>query len=445
MADFLSQYVNDAYLPQDGGTGTPCSSHAGLYGPSTVQSFANDGTQLSPKSASAELTFLPYEDWDASAEIPPGHLVHTVEWKVTLNKRTIVKITELDVIVPPSSFFEHVVKSKLDKALKTKRLSQKRYHVESTDVVVSVTQSKVRDVSNSFDALDIDWAVIERQMKRWEGYVRAGKQIRVDLAFNYMEGGQNAVGPSRNEPRAQGASATQFMLGQRADQIDAENHSLGGPEHWRQAYRVMRCPGHLCKSSKWCWCDSTDQTHYPLEQHHLASLTRDMEQGLVLETHDDVPLYLRKQLYAEAQQRQNHGRHKGSGPSSKSADININVLHAQSPATADDRQDSSVSPNGSCSAGERRFCADIPGYRDAAVEDYCRWLESKVRSPRLKQEICKARDRTLEQGFTLHQVYRGNNPADFIENDVKPGIARQWVDDIPVWAEERSRDEVRHD
>jgi len=170
-----------------------------------------------------------------------------------------------------------------------------------------------------------------------------------------------------------------------------------------------------------------------------------MEQGLVLKTHDDVPLYLRKQLYAEAQQRQNHERHKGSGPSSTSADINIIVLHAQSPATADNSYGNSALGGGHSPAEGRRLCVDVPGYRDTAVEDYCCWLESKVRSPRLKQEIRKARDRTLEQGFTLAQVYQDNSLADFIENDVKPGIARQWVDDIPTWAEERSGNETSNE
>ncbi|RAL13419.1 uncharacterized protein BO97DRAFT_477258 [Aspergillus homomorphus CBS 101889] len=76
----------------------------------------------------------------------------------------------------------------------------------------------------------------------------------------------------------------------------------------------------------------------------------------------------------------------------------------------------------------------IRGLRDVAVKAYCEWQESYVQIAALKAEFRKARDLALENGMDLEQIHLDQDPGFFIENGVKRGIARRFVDDISEWA-----------
>ncbi|PYH95588.1 hypothetical protein BO71DRAFT_322811 [Aspergillus ellipticus CBS 707.79] len=75
----------------------------------------------------------------------------------------------------------------------------------------------------------------------------------------------------------------------------------------------------------------------------------------------------------------------------------------------------------------------IAGLRDVAVKAYCEWQESQVEDEGFKAEFRKARDVTLENGLDLEQIHRDQDPGFFMENGVKRGIARRFVDDIDEW------------
>ncbi|EFW14609.1 conserved hypothetical protein [Coccidioides posadasii str. Silveira] len=126
---------------------------------------------------------------------------------------------------------------------------------------------------------------------------RVGKKLRLGISFNYIEESY----PRKADKRG-ASSVTRRMLAEREAQIDAE-HTSGQSSVWREIYRMMRCPGPPCRQeAQYCWQDSVGKKHYRLRTHHLRSLVRYVEQGGVLETHDDVPDTIREQLYAEEQQ-----------------------------------------------------------------------------------------------------------------------------------------------
>jgi hypothetical protein len=66
--------------------------------------------------------------------------------------------------------------------------------------------------------------------------------------------------------------------------------------------------------------------------------------------------------------------------------------------------DTSALPSATRSAS-RGSPLSIPGLRDDAVEDYCKWHCSKVRSRNQKQQYELACALTLEKGFDLELVY----------------------------------------
>jgi hypothetical protein len=61
---------------------------------------------------------------------------------------------------------------------------------DDISVVVSVIGRSERDLTKRFDEIEIDWPVIEKQLVVWGELFRAGKRLRVDLSFNYLEIGQ---------------------------------------------------------------------------------------------------------------------------------------------------------------------------------------------------------------------------------------------------------------
>jgi len=55
-----------------------------------------------------------------------------------------------------------------------------------------VTERSKRDLTKRFDEMDVDWFLVERQLSQWSESFRAGRKLRVDVSFNYVEIGQPA-------------------------------------------------------------------------------------------------------------------------------------------------------------------------------------------------------------------------------------------------------------
>lgn len=181
------------------------------------------------------------------------------------------------------------------------------------------------------------------------------------------------------------------MLLERENQIDAE-YTSGQPSIWREVHRLMRCPGPSCHhQGQFCWQHPAGKKHYKLRTHHLRSLIKYVEQGGILETHDDVLNVIREELYAEEQQRLERGQPKSSSllTGGTPYPINIDVLLAQSPSafmvTISTTTTAILSPSNT----HVSVCLKIPGARDEAVKAYSQWQELNV-----ADEILKA-DRTV--------------------------------------------------
>jgi len=77
---------------------------------------------------------------------------------------------------------------------------------------------------------------------------------------------------------------------------------------------------------------------------------------------------------------------------------------------------------------------DLP--LDIAVSEYCCWQQSRVDCDTLKDDITKARDVALKNGFDLNQIHEDQDPDFFIQHGVKVGVARRFVSDIRNWVEQ---------
>jgi hypothetical protein len=406
----------------------------------TTDFTALSGASRSPESALSEniysqqvaclqqekLQLLNMEEWDDEKTYdkdPPNCIHYTIEWKVTLNGKLVSKDTEQNLVLAPTFYWPQYLKPKLEKLLGKKVSSNKRVIPDDTNVVVSVTDRLERDLTRRFDETEIEWPVIEKQLAAWSELFRAGKKLRVDLSFNYLETGQQST--TRKGDKRSFTSATQQMLGERAMQIDAEEESSGQPSIWRDVYSLMHCPGPPCYLGPHCWRDPIGKRHYKLKTHHFKSLIRHLEHGGQLRTHDDVPEDIREQIYAEDQQRLERHQKVTNVPSSNLPPINItNVLPA------------SMSTSQMADQPPRIIPLTVPGLRDAALKEYCDWQQSQVGDLEWKAGFQKAYDVAIKHALDLQQIYEDQDPSFFTTNGVMLGISRRFVRDIKEWVKQ---------
>jgi hypothetical protein len=347
----------------------------------------------------------------------------------------VAKDTEQDIILIPAAYWHMYLKPEVEK-LSSKKVAHNR-HVEydDTGVVVSVNDRSERDLTKRFDNMNIDWSVVEKQLVRWGELFRAGKRLRVDLSFNYVDASSSQPASTARRGNKRGSSAVQRMVADRTSHMEDEQETSGSPSVWQEVYELMRCPGPPCNLGPHCWRDPFGKWHYKLRTHHLEALVDLVQQGHTLKSHDDVPEDIREQLYAEEHQRQEQHTAATSAPTPSLPPISItNVMPSQpQPFTMTKVLDSS----GNAMATDqhsRSLEIDIPGPRDAAVIAYCEWQQSNVVDEALKDEFRKACVATLEDGLDLEQVYEDQDPGFFVQSGVKRGVARRFVSDIDRWA-----------
>jgi hypothetical protein len=148
-------------------------------------------------------------------EEPPTCLHYSIEWKVTLNNKLLAKDTEPDLVLAPRFYWSLFLRDKLEKLLQKKLPPSKRVACEDTNVVVSVTERSKRDLTKRFDEMDVNWFLVERQLSQWSESFRAGRKLRVDVSFNYVEIGQPAPTAAKRGGKRGYPSSTQQMLAER--------------------------------------------------------------------------------------------------------------------------------------------------------------------------------------------------------------------------------------
>ena len=160
-------------------------------------------------------------------------------------------------------------------------------------------------------------------------------------------------------------------------------------------------------------------------------MVRFVEQVGRLESHDDVPLSLRQQLYAEEQQRRDRKSRKVAESAGGPSPVTINILPGHGHQT--------TPPNGRAhSVGpvqvwESSLADDleIEGSRDVAVRRFSKWLQPQYQDPSLQEEVRKAEQAVLDEAFNLVQIYGGQASDCFIRKKVKRGVADRFMNDIP--------------
>jgi hypothetical protein len=198
-----------------------------------------DATPLSQiRNGPSSLPLLQLAEWDetlAYDEQPPTCIRYLIEWKVKLNNRCISKDTEPDVVLAPGAYWTKFLRSKLDKLAKKKLPPNRTFHVDDTDISVSVNYRGQEDLAMRSDGFDIGWKIIEGKLQAWSNLLLDGKRLKINLSFNYIETSPsgNAIARGRG-----GRSATASQLVERAMDIGEEETVSAQPAIWK---RVQAC------------------------------------------------------------------------------------------------------------------------------------------------------------------------------------------------------------
>ena len=407
---------------------------------STSSTTTPRASSLQPSNL-RERTFVEEADWkperiyDLTSSL---YICYTIEWKVTkretLNRRKVSSDTELNVVLAPGPYWERCLKARLMDLVEHKFAGNADIRPDDTDVVLSVTERSEPDVKKRFNGLDIDWTVIQTQLETWSQYLPKGKKLRLNLSFNYLQVGPRITNPDGKRGDKRGpVSTTQRMLAERSLRLDAEHAASGQPSIWVRVYGLFRCPGSPCALGPHCWVDPVGKKHYRLLTHHLKELVRLVEQGGKLESHDDLPFSLRQQLCAEEQQRRDRKSGKVTESPGGHSPVTINILpsHPQQAMSLNGRPPRA----GSLQILDLSLVDDleIEGPRDVAVRKFSTWLQGQYQDPLYQEEVRKAEQVVLEEGFSLGQIYQGRASDLFAGKKLKRGVADAFTNDIPVW------------
>ena len=177
--DAYQPQIDDPYAPTPGYLDRTPSL---LSSPSPTRDCATDRLQ------SSQLNFLPFAEWgkgDEYDEYPPHYVCYTIAWKLVLNRKTVGKVTEDDLIVAPSEYWDGTLKANVEDMLQMKKKRSQRVRSEGTAVTVSVNDKSLKDFEKFYSSTNIDWKPVEKQLRKWSNLLRMGKKIRVLIAFNY--------------------------------------------------------------------------------------------------------------------------------------------------------------------------------------------------------------------------------------------------------------------
>ncbi|KAI7974043.1 hypothetical protein EIK77_009238 [Talaromyces pinophilus] len=416
---------NSLYAPTPGNLG---------YSPG--YSFSPSPYRTLPQETSDRLGFLPLDEWDESGEYdvqPPQYVCYTIQWKLSLNQKKVGGETAKDLVVAPSDYWKKCLNKAVEDMLQTTQKPGQRVRYESTTIEVSVNDKSQKPLEKFYPST-INWRPVEAQLCKWSNLLRIGKRLTVTITFKYRRdtNDEDPLSSIRRSKKRRRVTATTSMLAERAEDIAAEEEISGRPCSWSLVYELMQCNVKSCQlNSDWCWEDPRDGKHYKLREPHLDRLIEYVDNDGKLEGHGDVPRDIRQDLIRESQTGRRSKRANSPAKGSPYHPVNINVLPAQT------QQALMATPSPTRPSIAESLM--IPGPREQAIRNYCKWLELMATEDDYKADFRRICQVTLENLLDLDLIAKGSDRQFLInfyrERGNKIGTILNFMDRIYEWVQ----------
>lgn len=147
---------------------------------------------------------------------------------------------EQDLVLAPGAFWNRTLKQLVEEHLEQKTPRNKYYEPEETSVVVSVSDRAERNLSKRFDEFNIDWDVVENQLRSWSPLFRGGEKLQIDITFICKAAGKSAAVQTRQSTRRRATGRQHAEL----EAEHEEDEAAGRINHWSKVYAIMRYALH---------------------------------------------------------------------------------------------------------------------------------------------------------------------------------------------------------
>ncbi|KAH6646819.1 hypothetical protein BKA67DRAFT_417191 [Truncatella angustata] len=141
MADFGSQSISFKNVD---GWPSFLQTRTQRNTPETLTSRSSQGSFIE-----ANDDYLDFEQEQEQDQDDQTGIQYSIEWRITYNKKKLPKDTESDVTQAPETYWKDILKHKLEKHAAKKLASIADYHVEDTNINVSVRDRSIRDLTNA--------------------------------------------------------------------------------------------------------------------------------------------------------------------------------------------------------------------------------------------------------------------------------------------------------
>lgn len=369
---------------------------------------------------------------DTSDEEDPT-IPYNVQWKLSIKNRKQVARTELNIKKPIRVFWQEVLKEKLDKAIKK---TKKNCEANSTDIILSTTHHGTKNVTLSFDDLDIDWRAVDRQRKEWNNLPATRKKpnvVTISITFDHT------VVEAEKEPNAAATAAQLHNIRERFGDGNTMTRSVAVSK----AYHLMRCSGPPCgNGGDHCW--RYDGRHIRLFPHHIDILADHLCAGRTLNGHHDVPdTFRRLVLVDEQQQREREEKQRQKDQRRK------RKRHDSDSIYSDPCHGQQCTLGGRSSTPEVIFpnsplIALMEPRRDL-LRSYDVWQICQA-SDDEKESYKRIQHLNLERKYDLGMIVSNQQRAFqyYLENEVPEGVAWHYVCDIKGFYKLRKEEHDKH-
>lgn len=368
------------------------------------------------------LPLLRLSNWESGKQYDktnPVCIHYDFRWKVShrenIRARHVFSGTVPDLVLAPSDFWTINFQARLEGLLKDEdKFPGDSYTCEETIIEMSVERSRQRGLSARCKNLEIDWQLIDDHLEGLGDLFSKGRKITLSIEFVYKEvprDSTTAKGKKKNK------SATETQKLQRAADAGL----------WTRVYERFRCRGKHCKQGPHCWPDErgVHRRLLPVQLEdivgHIKSNMKEGEKEEDVDVNIEIPPNILKNILNDSRKRK--------------ADGSIDCRHCKVHVSADSR---------CCGVNETTPTedpGDVPGDRQATLEEYCAWGLAQVESARWRDALQVANQVAMDQFLELNTILQHPKIVAelMVKNGVKPGIALQFVSNIKKFQREEMK------